>query len=147
MQSVTFIHLNSVINSLFQVTGASRLADILFVGFLIKPSHRERTQELRPEDIDIEAIVSPQVHESAAFLESVDQIRTLVVNNLAIPHVKGFPWRLSQVTDHGGYIVSPQSKGKGSSRSANDRPQVCVTYHTGIDLANAPTRPYWQQPI
>ncbi|PSS29558.1 hypothetical protein PHLCEN_2v2957, partial [Hermanssonia centrifuga] len=87
------------------VTGISRLADVLFVGFAVRPDWNSN-HELSLEGIHIEQVFSRQLQQNPRYREALDKLERIVREDLAFPHIYGFPSRLDTVTNGSGYLVN-----------------------------------------
>ncbi len=91
-----------------QVTGMSRLADTMFVGFAIRPDWNHR-ESLSPARIDIEPVFSRHLQHNPRYQHALQLLESVVREEFAFPHVYDFPSRLNTVTDNGGYFVDTVS--------------------------------------
>ncbi|KAG1888203.1 hypothetical protein F4604DRAFT_1950679 [Suillus subluteus] len=82
------------------VTGLGRLADVLFVGFAIRPEWNP-SQPLTPSNIDVEF---PELS------TTVTKLKDIVQRELGVPHLLQFRHKLHQLQPGPGYVLDPETR-------------------------------------
>ncbi len=92
-----------------QVTGMSRLADVLFVGFAVCPDWNHH-KELDPAQIDIEVVLSRQLQQNSEIQQIIKRLENIVRSDLALPHVHSFSLHSATATSNSGHILDETNR-------------------------------------
>ncbi|KAG1851167.1 hypothetical protein F4604DRAFT_1959244 [Suillus subluteus] len=91
------------------VTGLGRLADVLFVGFAIRPEWNP-SQPLTPSNIDVEVICTRQLSQFPELSTTVTKLKDIVQCELGVPHLLQFRHKLHQLQPGPGYVLDPETR-------------------------------------
>ncbi|KAG1869620.1 hypothetical protein F4604DRAFT_1927023 [Suillus subluteus] len=86
------------------VVGMSRLSDVLFVGFAVRPEW-DLNEPLHWSNIHVETIVSEQVPQSSSMRNALNLLTTTIRKEIAVPHIMGYRARLNEITPGAGYVI------------------------------------------
>ncbi len=84
------------------------VADVIFIGFAIRPEWN-LSEPLNPQDIHVETITSHHIPQHPPYKEVVDDLRKLVREHIAFPHIYTYHQRLHSVTPGRGYVVDAET--------------------------------------
>ncbi|KAI0744407.1 hypothetical protein C8Q76DRAFT_687840 [Earliella scabrosa] len=91
------------------VIGGARLADVLFVGFAVRPEWDAGTP-LSAAGVEVKVVASRQFQQNPAYSRVLDKLQSIVREELAIPHILHFPDRLLEVTPGPGYAFDQATR-------------------------------------
>ncbi|KAI0083020.1 hypothetical protein BDY19DRAFT_998936 [Irpex rosettiformis] len=90
------------------LTGMDHVADVLFVGFVIRPEW-DLSHPLDPANINVEVITSHHVKQHLEYQRTVDGLRKAIQREIAFPHIYTYHKRLRAVTPGFGYAVDAET--------------------------------------
>ncbi|KAG1718844.1 uncharacterized protein EDB91DRAFT_1258135 [Suillus paluster] len=91
------------------VIGLGRLADGLFVGFGVWPEWNTSVP-LYPSDIVVNVIHTHQLHQFPQFEHTVERMRSIFAEEIALTHILSFGHKLDLVRLGPGYVVDPLTR-------------------------------------
>lgn len=92
-----------------QMTSMGRLADILHVGFAVRPDWNP-TRTLHPSQVHVEVFTSRQVQQLAGWEGIVAKLRKIFQEELGVAHITQFQTKLHQVSPGPGYAIDPKTQ-------------------------------------
>lgn len=149
--AVRIIHCDSLTltdHNTTQVTGMDNVADVIFVGFAIRPEWN-LSEPLDPSLIHVETVTSHHIQQHPVYQRVVDDMREVIKERIGFPHIYTYHKRLHSVTPGCGYVVDAETgrirdnairlaQGVRPPRHVNDRlgmvstgELVMLSYNTG----------------
>lgn len=84
------------------------VADVLFIGFVVRPEW-DLSVPLDPQNLKVEAITSHHTKQHPAYQQVVDNLRNIIQDQVAFPHVYTYHARLHAVTPGYGYAIDRET--------------------------------------
>lgn len=91
------------------MTSMSRLADVLHIGFAIRPEWNT-SEPLRPCNIHVETIASRQTQQLVGWDGIVAKLRNIIQEELGTAHIMQFQTKLRQVSPGPGYQIDAETR-------------------------------------
>ncbi|KIK33284.1 hypothetical protein CY34DRAFT_18465 [Suillus luteus UH-Slu-Lm8-n1] len=114
------------------VTGLGRLADVLFIGFAIRPEPNPS----QPSDIDVEVICTRQISQFPELSAVVTRLKDTVQRDLGVPHLQQFQRKLHRLQPGRSNVIDSQTQ--AVTRNTNSTTTV---HRSGLSQPNVPTSP------
>ncbi|EMD33915.1 hypothetical protein CERSUDRAFT_97844 [Gelatoporia subvermispora B] len=87
--------------------GVARLTDAFFIGIAVRPEW-DTSVPLEPSSVQVDFILSRQFQQNSSWMQAVSKIRSIIQNELAVPHILAFHRKLDQITPRG-HALDPET--------------------------------------
>ncbi|KAF7976738.1 hypothetical protein HWV62_5710 [Athelia sp. TMB] len=91
------------------VTGMGRLADVVHIGFTLRPEW-DPSKPVNVDNIEVVTTISRQVEQMEGWKEIIDRLADMVRREIGVQHILQFRTKLSQVTPPPGYTFDDTTR-------------------------------------